>query len=51
MAAGGLMILEAGGLVTDAKGDGNYLNSGSIVAGTPKVFPTLLQIVQAHSKG
>jgi len=33
MAAGGLMILEAGGLITDFKGEGNYLESGTVVAG------------------
>ncbi len=49
-AAGGLLILEAGGLITDFKGEGNYLESGSVVAGTPRVFAPLLQIVQSHSK-
>ncbi len=48
VAAGGLMILEAGGLITDFNGDSNYLDAGNIVTGTPKVFPQLLQIVQAH---
>ena len=48
MAAGSLMIQEAGGLVSDFDGDGNYLDSGDIVAGTPKVFAPLLQIVAAH---
>lgn len=48
MAAGGLMILEAGGLITDFNGDGNYLDSGNVVTATPKVFPQLLQIIKAH---
>jgi myo-inositol-1(or 4)-monophosphatase len=48
MAAGSLMIQEAGGLVSDFEGDGNYLDKGEIVAGTPKVFAPLLQIVGAH---
>ena len=48
MAAGSLLIQEAGGLVSDFDGDGNYLDSGNIVAGTPKVFTPLLQIVAAH---
>jgi len=42
MAAGALMIQEAGGLVGDFGGDGGYLESGDIAAGTPKVFPQLL---------
>ena len=50
MAAGSLLIQEAGGLVSDYDGDGNYLDSGSIVAGTPKVFTPLLQIVSAQQK-
>jgi myo-inositol-1(or 4)-monophosphatase len=42
MAAGALMITEAGGLVGDLAGDANYLESGDITAATPKVFPQLL---------
>lgn len=48
MAAGALLILEAGGLVTDFGGGSAYLDSGRLVAGTPKVFAQLLPIVQAH---
>ncbi len=48
MAAGGLMVLEAGGLITNFDGDGDYVFAGNVVAGTPKVFPSLLQIIQAH---
>ena len=48
VAAGGLLILEAGGLITDFNGDGDYLHAGHVIAGTPKLFPQLLQIVQAH---
>ena len=42
MAAGALMIQEAGGLVGDLSGDSTYLESGDITAATPKVFPQLL---------
>jgi len=42
MAAGALMVKEAGGLVGDLAGDANYLESGDIAAATPKVFPQLL---------
>ncbi len=48
MAAGCLLILEAGGLVSDFDGDGNYLKTGNVVTGTPRVFTPLLQIVAAH---
>ena len=42
MAAGALMILEAGGLVGDLSGEAEYLAKGEIAAGTPRVFPQLL---------
>lgn len=48
MAAGTLMILEAGGFVTDLSGDGNYLKLGDVVAGSPKVHTPLLQIIQRN---
>lgn len=51
MAAGTLLISEAGGLVCDVKGEADYLDSGNVVAGTPKVFGPLMQIVQANLKG
>jgi myo-inositol-1(or 4)-monophosphatase len=42
MAAGALMIQEAGGLVGDLSGEEGYLDKGEIAAATPKVFPQLL---------
>ncbi len=46
MAAGALMILEAGGLVTGIDGEDSYMDSGSIVAGTPKIFADMLTTLQ-----
>ena len=46
MAAGALLILEAGGLVSDFEGGEAYLENGSVVAGTPKLFAQLLAVVQ-----
>src|SRR5574343_233068 len=46
MAAGALLISEAGGLVSDLRGDGNYLETGNVIAGTPKVFGPLLKLVE-----
>jgi myo-inositol-1(or 4)-monophosphatase len=48
MAAGALLISEAGGLVGDLAGESDYLKSGNIVAGTPKVFSQLLQTIAPH---
>ncbi|MGH8737790.1 MAG: inositol monophosphatase family protein [Burkholderiales bacterium] len=47
MAAGALLIQEAGGLVGDHSGDQGYMRSGDIAAATPKVFPQLLQALAA----
>jgi myo-inositol-1(or 4)-monophosphatase len=46
MAAGALMIQEAGGLVGDLRGEGGYLESGEIACATPKIFPTLLEALR-----
>lgn len=43
MAAGALLIQEAGGLVGDLAGNSGYMESGDIAAATPKVFPQLLE--------
>ncbi|MDQ2994497.1 MAG: inositol-1-monophosphatase [Pseudomonadota bacterium] len=45
IAAGSLLIKEAGGLVSDFTGSENYLESGNIVAGNPKLFKALLQLI------
>jgi len=45
MAAGALLIKEAGGLVGDFSGGDEYLDSGNVVAGTPKVFKEILQTI------
>ena len=41
VAAGCLLIQEAGGFVSDPSGNGNYVKEGSVIAGTPKVFAAL----------
>jgi len=46
MAAGALMIQEAGGLVGDLRGEDGYLESGEIACATPKIFPSLLEILK-----
>lgn len=47
MAAGTLLISEAGGLVSDLRGDNKYLETGNLVAGTPKVFAPLLKLIES----
>lgn len=41
-AGGELLVREAGGLVTDFVGGHNYLNSGNLVAGNPRVVKSML---------
>jgi myo-inositol-1(or 4)-monophosphatase len=48
MAAGALMIREAGGLVGDFDGEEAYLESGRIVAANAKLFSPLLQLLKAR---
>jgi len=42
MAAGTLLVLEAGGLVTDLWGEEQYLTRANVCSGTPKIFAELL---------
>jgi myo-inositol-1(or 4)-monophosphatase len=46
MAAGALLVQESGGLVGDLEGGQAFLQSGDIAAGTPKVFPALLEALR-----
>lgn len=45
IAAGILLVQEAGGLVSDFQGGQNHLQSGNVVAANPKCFKSLLQAV------
>lgn len=46
MAAGSLLIVEAGGFVTDHEGQGDFLEVGQIVAGKQKVHKLLLDLIK-----
>lgn len=50
LAAGALMITEAGGLVSDFAGESHYLDKGEIIAGNPRVFAQMLHLLQPLSK-
>jgi myo-inositol-1(or 4)-monophosphatase len=47
MAAGALLVREAGGLVADFDGAENFLDSGDIVCGNPKCFKAVLQATKS----
>ena len=48
MAAGSLMIRESGGMVASPSGRDDYLDSGNIVAGNPKIFEAILASLKPH---
>ena len=48
MAAGSLLVSEAGGLVGDLSGESAYMTTGNMVGGNPKVFSQLLQVIAPH---
>jgi myo-inositol-1(or 4)-monophosphatase len=48
IAAGALLVQEAGGLVSDFTGANDYLESGNIVCGNPKIFKATLQAIQPY---
>jgi len=48
MAAGSLLVVEAGGLICDDAGGTDYLGNGNVVCGNPKIHAQLLRIIQGH---
>ena len=50
IAAGAVLIQEAGGLVSDMQGEGDYLKTGRIIGGNPKIFNHLLQLLSPLEK-
>jgi len=46
MAAGALLIKEAGGIVTNFRGEDSYLETGNIITGTPKIHRAILREIQ-----
>jgi myo-inositol-1(or 4)-monophosphatase len=51
IAAGGLMVEEAGGTVTDMDGGPEYLSCGDLLCGPGGIHGELLEIVQRHREG
>jgi myo-inositol-1(or 4)-monophosphatase len=51
IAAGALMIREAGGRISDFHGNDGYLESGNIVAGNPKTYAALSKLLAPFTAG
>lgn len=49
IAAGALLIREAGGIVGDLHGGDDFLASGNVLAANPKVFHEMSRVVQQHA--
>ena len=49
IAAGGLLVQEAGGLVSDYFGNVEYLYEGNIIASSTKCFKPMLQSIKPYS--
>ena len=50
VAAGSLIITEAGGLIGNFTGDSDYLFQREVVAGNPKVYGQLVQILAPYTR-
>lgn len=48
IAAGALLVQEAGGLVGDLSGRPEFLHEGHVVCGNPKVFSALVKRIRPH---
>jgi myo-inositol-1(or 4)-monophosphatase len=51
IAAGALIIREAGGRISDFRGGDGYLESGNVVAGNPKTYAALSKLLAPFSGG
>ena len=51
IAAGSILITEAGGLISDFGGGGDYLSTGDIVAGNKSIQPEILLIIKQVFQG
>lgn len=50
MAAGSLLITEAGGIMANFSGESDYLDHGDVIAGNPKVFAQMLTLLGPFAK-
>jgi myo-inositol-1(or 4)-monophosphatase len=50
IAAGALLIQEAGGIISDQDGKAGYLDNGNVVCGNPKIHQQMLKLIQGALK-
>lgn len=51
VAAGSLLITEAGGLVGNYTGDSDFLHRGELVAGSPRIYAQLVALLKPYAHG
>jgi myo-inositol-1(or 4)-monophosphatase len=49
-AAGSLLVTEAGGIVGTYAGESDYLYKGDVIAGTPKVFGQMINLMAPYAR-
>jgi len=49
VAAGSLLVTEAGGLVGNFTGESEFLHQREVVAGSPKIYGQLVQLLAPHT--
>jgi myo-inositol-1(or 4)-monophosphatase len=50
IAAGALLVTEAGGIMGDFTGESDYLYKGDVIAGSPKVFAQMITLLSPFAK-
>jgi myo-inositol-1(or 4)-monophosphatase len=50
VAAGALLVTEAGGLIGNYTGDSDFLHIGEVVAGNPKVYAQMVPILSKYTR-
>lgn len=51
IAAGSLLVREAGGLISELEGREDYLTTGNVIAGSPRVHAALAKLLTPHLPG
>jgi myo-inositol-1(or 4)-monophosphatase len=48
IAAGSLLVQEAGGIISNLNGKEGWLQSGNILAVSPKIYDAMLEVLAPH---
>jgi myo-inositol-1(or 4)-monophosphatase len=50
IAAGALLVREAGGILGDLRGGEDFLATGDVIGANPKVFHAMMQVIEPHRR-